>query len=91
MPTYEYACEGCGLRFEKQQKMSDAPIEDCPECGGSVRRLIGAGSGIIFKGRGFYKTEHRKTYGRGNGGAGCDRDTPCCGRGEPCGKSPRNK
>ncbi|GAG12292.1 unnamed protein product, partial [marine sediment metagenome] len=81
----------CGHRFESFQKMTDEPLEDCPECGGKVRRLIGAGAGIIFKGKGFYTTDHGKTYGRGDGGASCDRETPCCGRGAPCEKSPRNK
>lgn len=50
MPTYEYECKECGLRFERFQKMSDQPLRKCPECGGIVRRLIGAGSGIIFRG-----------------------------------------
>lgn len=57
MPTYEYLCESCGYKFEKFQKMSDKPIKKCPKCRRSVRRLIGAGAGIIFKGSGFYPTE----------------------------------
>ena len=84
MPTYEYDCEACGLRFERFQKMTDEPVKTCPKCGGSVRRLIGAGGGIIFKGHGFYATD----YG---GGSGCGRARPCCGRENPCNKSPRNK
>ncbi|MCK9266615.1 hypothetical protein M0P98_07035 [bacterium] len=59
MPTYEYECEKCGHNFEKFQKMSDDPISKCPKCKGKVKRLIGAGGGIIFKGVGFYTTEHR--------------------------------
>ena len=61
MPTYEYECLKCGHRFEKSQKMSDRPIKTCPKCKKSVRRLIGKGSGIIFKGTGFYATDYRKS------------------------------
>jgi len=60
MPTYEYECKKCGLRFEKFQKMTDEPIKACPKCKKSVRRLIGTGGGIIFKGSGFYATDYRK-------------------------------
>ena len=59
MPTYEYECEKCGYRFEKFQKMTEKPIKKCPNCKGKVRRLIGIGGGIIFKGPGFYTTEYR--------------------------------
>lgn len=59
MPTYEYKCLSCGFRFEEFQKMTDAPLTECPECGGSVKRLIGAGAGPIFKGSGFYQTDYK--------------------------------
>ena len=59
MPTYEYQCEQCGHRFERFQKMSEEPSKKCPRCGTRVHRLIGAGGGIIFKGRGFYATDYR--------------------------------
>jgi len=59
MPTYEYECEKCGITFEKFQSMKDDPIKKCPECDGTVRRLIGAGAGFIFKGSGFYITDYR--------------------------------
>ena len=61
MPNYEYECLSCGYRFERFQKMVDEPIKTCPKCKKSVRRLIGTGSGIIFKGEGFYATDYRKT------------------------------
>ncbi|MDD3952311.1 MAG: zinc ribbon domain-containing protein [Lentisphaeria bacterium] len=61
MPTYEYKCDDCGYRFEKFQRMTDARLTECPECQGAVRRLIGAGAGIIFKGSGFYCTDYRKS------------------------------
>lgn len=50
MPAYDYACRDCGHRFELRQKMSDAPAETCPQCGGSVKRLLTAGAGAIVKG-----------------------------------------
>ncbi|MCK5786806.1 MAG: zinc ribbon domain-containing protein [Candidatus Sabulitectum sp.] len=59
MPTYDYVCDKCGLRYEKFQNMSAEPDTKCPECGGKVRRLIGAGAGLIFKGSGFYQTDYK--------------------------------
>jgi putative FmdB family regulatory protein len=60
MPTYEYKCDACGHRFEKFQSMSVAPIRRCPQCHkNKVRRLIGTGAGLIFKGSGFYITDYR--------------------------------
>ncbi len=61
MPTYEYECRQCGHAFEAFQNMTDKPLRKCPECGGRVRRLIGAGAGVIFKGSGFYATDYRST------------------------------
>lgn len=60
MPTYDYECSSCGHTFEAMQKMSDDPLKACPQCGKSVRRLIGSGAGFIFKGSGFYSTDYRK-------------------------------
>lgn len=60
MPTYEYECKTCSHRFEAFQSISDDPIKNCPECGKEVRRLIGGGLGVIFKGSGFYVTDNRK-------------------------------
>ena len=54
MPTYGYECRECGYSFERVQNMSDEPVRDCPECGKAVRRIIFGGSGVIFKGSGFY-------------------------------------
>jgi putative FmdB family regulatory protein len=61
MPTYDYECKSCGKTFEAFQSMSDAPLTVCPTCGKEVRRLIGGGSGIIFKGSGFYVNDSRKS------------------------------
>lgn len=60
MPTYEYECVKCGHRFELFQTMSEKPRKRCPKCRGKVRRLVGTGAGIIFKGSGFYATDYRK-------------------------------
>lgn len=59
MPTYEYECKKCGKRFEIFQKISEDPIKECPDCGGEVKRLIGTGSAVIFKGSGFYHTDYK--------------------------------
>jgi putative FmdB family regulatory protein len=61
MPTYEYVCTSCGADFDVFQSMSDAPLKVCPTCGNSVRRKINGGTGIIFKGSGFYKNDSRKS------------------------------
>lgn len=61
MPTYDYQCLNCGDDFEAFQQMSDAPLKVCPKCKGKVKRLIGTGSGLIFKGSGFYATDYKKT------------------------------
>ena len=61
MPTYEYECRACHHTFEKFQSMSDEPEKVCPECGGAVRRMIGGGTGVIFKGSGFYITDSKKS------------------------------
>lgn len=60
MPTYDYECDECGHTFEKFQSIKAPSIRKCPVCGKlSVRRLIGTGAGIIFKGSGFYQTDYR--------------------------------
>jgi len=60
MPTYEYECGACGHEFELFQSMSEKPKRKCPECGRmKVRRLLGTGAAVIFKGSGFYQTDYR--------------------------------
>ena len=60
MATYEYKCTKCGDVFEATQKMSDDPLTKCPKCDGPVERLISGGTGLIFKGSGFYITDYKK-------------------------------
>jgi putative FmdB family regulatory protein len=60
MPTYEYKCDACGHAFEQFHSMTAAPIRKCPACKKlKVKRLIGTGAGLIFKGSGFYITDYR--------------------------------
>ena len=59
MPTYEYKCLDCGIQFDRFQGITEDPIQECPECSGQTKRLIGAGAGLIFKGSGFYTTDYR--------------------------------
>ena len=66
MPTYEYACNQCEHQFETMQNMKEDPLTVCSECGGKLRRLISGGTGIIFKGSGFYETDYRSdSYNKG--------------------------
>jgi putative FmdB family regulatory protein len=60
MPTYEYKCDKCGHLFEQMQGITSKSLRKCPKCGKSaLRRLIGTGAGLIFKGSGFYTTDYR--------------------------------
>jgi len=66
VPTYPYKCTTCDLKFEVFQSIIEDPIKICPECGKGVKRLIGSGSGILFKGSGFYQTDYRSaSYQKG--------------------------
>ena len=87
MPTYEYKCRECGHTFEAFQKMSDPVLKKCPECKGKVKRLIGAGSGLIFKGSGFYATDYKKTS------SDTKKETPesCGGREQSSCLNPKKK
>ena len=95
MPTYEYECKKCGHNFDVFQSMKDEPLKVCPKCGKELRRLINGGTGVIFKGGGFYVTDKsgggEKPGGKAAGGipAGASKtapaktEAPCPG----CGKS----
>lgn len=60
MPAYTYKCTEHGHQFEVRQRMADAPLAECPVCGGSVRRVVGS-VGVVFKGSGFYVTDNRNS------------------------------
>jgi len=60
MPTYAYACEACGHRFDQFQPISEKPVRKCPKCGKlKAKRVITGGAGVLFKGSGFYQTDYR--------------------------------
>ena len=80
MPLYEYECFVCKTRFERIQRVSAEPVRECPECGGPVRRLLGAPA-LQFKGSGWYVTD----YGKGNGAV------PAATRGESAKESKPEK
>ena len=63
MPIYTYRCENCGVQFERQQKFTDQPLTRCPECGKKELRKVYTPVGIVFKGSGFYATDHRSPSG----------------------------
>ena len=60
MPTYDYICSVCSHEFEAFQPMAEAPLTHCPQCNGGVKRKFAPGSGIIFKGSGYYVTDNKK-------------------------------
>lgn len=69
MPTYEYVCRKCGHEFERFQSMLDQPLKRCPDCKKlGVKRLVGKGAGLIFKGTGFYITDYKKKPTEGKEG-----------------------
>ena len=83
MPTYEYECLSCGMRFERRQAIAENPVTVCPECRGTVRRLLSSGTAVVVKGGGA-------SFPR-QGDRGCSLEQAgrtCCGREERCGKPP---
>jgi len=64
MPIYTYRCENCGVQFERTQKFTDAPLTRCPECNKKTLRKVYTPVGIVFKGSGFYATDHRSPSGQ---------------------------
>lgn len=79
MPTYEYECDKCKKHFDLFQSMKADPVKKCPKCGGKVHRLIGGGSGIIFKGSGFYETDYKnKGKKEDSSASSCHTHTEAC-------------
>lgn len=82
MPTYEYECSKCGKTFEVFQSMKDDPLTTCNDenCKGKVKRLLGTGAGLIFKGSGFYITDYRsegyKQAAKKDSGSGAKESKP---------------
>ena len=65
MPVYTYRCENCGVQFDQQQSFSDQPLVRCPECGKKTLKKVYQPVGIVFKGSGFYATDHHSPSGLG--------------------------
>jgi len=65
MPIYTYRCENCGVQFERQQSFNDPSLTRCPECCKKTLRKVYQPVGIVFKGSGFYATDHRTPFGSG--------------------------
>ena len=63
MPVYTYRCKNCGVQFDQQQKFSDPPLTRCPECSKKTLQKVFQPVGIVFKGSGFYSTDHRSPSG----------------------------
>jgi putative FmdB family regulatory protein len=63
MPVYVYHCDACDFEFEQQQKFSDKPLKRCPECGKDSLHKVYTPVGVIYKGSGFYSTDHRSSSG----------------------------
>jgi putative FmdB family regulatory protein len=63
MPIYTYRCSNCGVQFDQQQKFSDPPLTRCPECSKKTLHKVYQPVGIVFKGSGFYSTDHRSPSG----------------------------
>ncbi len=87
MPTYDYVCTKCGHEFEAFQSMKDAPLLKCPHCGRkSLKRLLGGGAGLIFKGSGFYETDYKRSSAKK--AEGPDKtDKPAAGSDKPAAKA----
>jgi putative FmdB family regulatory protein len=88
MPTYEYACPKCGHQFEQFQSMRDEPLKKCPKCGKSgLKRLVGGGAGLIFKGSGFYITDYKNKSGGKSDGGGESKSGGKSGDSKPAGEA----
>lgn len=86
MPTYEYECRKCGHRLEEFQYFSEKPLRKCPSCGKlSLRRLIGTGSAVIFKGSGFYETDYRRRRNDAKDSKAGDKPAASSGEGSSSG------
>ena len=86
MPTYQYACTACGEQHEAVQAFTDAPLTECPACGGRLRKVFSA-VGVVFKGSGFYKTDSRSGAKGSGEGAAAKSDTGAAAKSDSGGTS----
>ncbi len=90
MPTYEYECQKCAHHFDQSQPISAKPLTQCPQCKGKIRRVISGGSGVLFKGSGFYATDYRSSSYKEKASkekSSAKKSEPCSGT--PCGEPSR--
>ena len=82
MPTYEYQCQKCGHCFSEFQRIVDPPIKDCPKCRKKecVEQIISGGSGLIFKGSGFYETDYKRKSSPGSSVSSSSSSSPDSGK-----------
>lgn len=96
MPTYEYECRSCHHRFEKLQSITAKPTAPCPRCRKGARRLISTGTGLLFKGSGFYATDYRssgykkKAESESKGCSPAPKGPPAGGCGKPGCQAPKD-
>jgi putative FmdB family regulatory protein len=83
MPTYDYVCDACEHQFELFQSITENAARKCPQCGRlKLRRLIGGGAAIVFKGSGFYKTDYRSESYKKGAAAEKSSSAPPCAKGK---------
>jgi putative FmdB family regulatory protein len=91
MPTYDYECKKCGT-FEVFQRITEEKLKKCPACKRPVKRLLGAGAGIIFKGTGFYQTDYRSdSYKRASSSDSSSEKSPSTPKTESSGTSAKTE
>ncbi len=83
MPVYTYRCEECGVQFDQTQRFSDQPLTRCPECGKKSLRKVYTPVGIVFKGSGFYATDHRSPSGMNRGSGHSEEKASSSGEAKP--------
>ena len=76
MPIYTYRCESCGVQFERHQSFHDSPLTTCPECRKKSLKKVMTPVGIVFKGSGFYATDHKSPSGQAPRANKKEKETP---------------
>jgi len=88
MPVYVYHCDNCGIQFEKNQRFVDEPLKICPDCGKkTLHKVITTPVSVIYKGSGFYSTDHRSS----SGGSSSARNTKESAEKTDAGEKPAEK
>ncbi len=91
MPVYTYRCENCGIQFDQTQKFTDSPLTKCPECGKKSLKKVYTPVGIVFKGSGFYATDHRSPSGSKSHTAAKHEESRAADKTDSTSESPKAK